>query len=261
MPTNGAPEWYNYYLCGVKGILEALNVGDNTKPELYGMQIALSGNIPPASGLSSSSALVSASILATAHIHGMELHRINLASIAASCERYIGTQGGGMDQAIAYLAKEGCAQFIEFHPQLKATAILLPKNACFVVANSLAAKNKAASSDFNERVVECRLASRCIAKHKQLSNWRSLIRFKELQEALQCSLQELLEVAMQSLCQDVYSRNEICQKLEISEQDLEQNYLTPNTLHMSNFKLRPRALHVIQGNERLLRKFHVTHEP
>lgn len=211
------------------------------------MNVALSGNIPPASGLSSSSALVSASVLATAYMQQMPLNRKNLASIAANCERFIGTQGGGMDQAIAYLAKQGCAQFIEFHPELKASPIILPQNACFVVANSLAPKNKAASSDFNERVVECRLAARFIAKHKQLPNWHELIRFNQLQEALQCNLHELLEMAFNCLQQDTYKRSEICQILEISEQKLEKEFLTANTLHMTSFKLRPRALHVIQG--------------
>lgn len=101
-----------------------------------------------------------------------------MSTISATCERYIGTQGGGMDQAIAFLAKEGnqvfiyyllifiykkcylgCAQYIEWQP-LKATPIKLPNEAVFVIANSLSEANKAATSDFNHRVLECRLASR-----------------------------------------------------------------------------------------------------
>lgn len=35
------------------------------------------------------------------------LDKKRLSAIAAECERYIGTQGGGMDQAIAFLAQEG----------------------------------------------------------------------------------------------------------------------------------------------------------
>lgn len=84
------------------------------------------------------------------------LHKQSLATIAAQCERYIGTQGGGMDQAIAFLAKQGTAQYIEWNP-LTATPVTLPSNAIFVIANSLTEANKAASHDFNQRVVECRL--------------------------------------------------------------------------------------------------------
>lgn len=87
------------------------------------------------------------------------MNKHKLADIAAACERYIGTQGGGMDQAIAFLAEEGCAQFIEWNP-LRATPIKLPNGAVFVIANSLSEANKAANSDFNQRVVECRLGCR-----------------------------------------------------------------------------------------------------
>lgn len=65
LPENGvSPEWYNYFLCGVKGICDELINGPRC-----GMLITVSGNIPPAAGLSSSSALVSAATLATSYVN------------------------------------------------------------------------------------------------------------------------------------------------------------------------------------------------
>lgn len=211
------------------------------------MKIALSGNIPPGSGVSSSSALVSSSVLATAVIYKLKLDRKRLASISAVCERYIGTQGGGMDQAIAYLAKEGCAQFIEFHPELKASPLQLPPGACFVVANSLAEINKAATSDFNERVVECRLGCRLIAYRKEFENWRQILRFVDLQEALNCSLHDMEKYALEFVNKDVYKRSELCNIFQIDDATFQNEFLTCNTQHMQEFKLKQRTLHVIQG--------------
>ena len=36
-----------------------------------------------------------------------KMSKEDMATISASAERYIGTQGGGMDQAIAFLGKTG----------------------------------------------------------------------------------------------------------------------------------------------------------
>lgn len=49
------------------------------------------------------------------------------------------------------------AKMIDFNP-IRATDVILPEGYVFVISHSLAEMNKAASSDFNERVVECRLA-------------------------------------------------------------------------------------------------------
>lgn len=40
-----------------------------------------------------------------------QLSKRELAIISANAERYIGTQGGGMDQAIAFLGKAGNSSF------------------------------------------------------------------------------------------------------------------------------------------------------
>ncbi|EDW80025.1 uncharacterized protein Dwil_GK12284, isoform B [Drosophila willistoni] len=247
LPKIGGPAWYLYFLCGIKGVQEHL--GSKWQPR--GMRIAVIGNVPLAAGLSSSSAMVSSAVLATANVQGMQLDRKELASISARCEQYIGTHSGGMDQAIAYLGKEGCAHHIEFHPKLKGTPVTLPAGKCFVVANSLAQKNKAASSDYNERVVECRLATRWLAKYKNLSNWRNFTRFIDLEEACRMDNATFEELIEQQLTKLIYSRSDICQELGITEQELEKDFLSANTRHMEQFKLRQRALHVIQESGRV----------
>nr|XP_012618972.1 N-acetylgalactosamine kinase isoform X4 [Microcebus murinus] len=96
------PLWHNYFLCGFKGIQEHFGLSN-----LTGMNCLVDGNIPPSSGLSSSSALVCCAGLVTLTVLGMNLSKVELAEICAKSERYIGTEGGGMDQSISFLAEEG----------------------------------------------------------------------------------------------------------------------------------------------------------
>lgn len=140
----------------------------------------------------------------------------------------------------------GCAQYIEWNP-LKATPISLPSNAYFVIANSLTRANKAATSDFNQRVVECRLACRIMAK-KLNFDWRHLERFALLQKELNCNLHQFEEFADRILSKDIYTLADITNALEITDEELENDFLTSNTRHLEKLKLRQRALHVIQGN-------------
>lgn len=73
VPEKGIPpEWHSYVLCGVQGIVERLPVDARTR----GMLVVVSGNVPPASGLSSSSALVSAATLATSFINKVSSQNI-----------------------------------------------------------------------------------------------------------------------------------------------------------------------------------------
>lgn len=62
--------------------------------------------------------------------------------------------------AILFVCK-GMAKLIEFNP-LRATDIMLPKNAVFVIAHSQAYHNKASTADYNLRVAECRLAAQVL---------------------------------------------------------------------------------------------------
>ncbi|KAM7152028.1 N-acetylgalactosamine kinase isoform 3-T3 [Macrochelys suwanniensis] len=148
------PVWHNYFLCGLKGVQEHFGLNSST-----GMNCLLDGTIPPSSGLSSSSALVCCAGLVMLTANGKTLSKVELAEICTKSERYIGTEGGGMDQSISFLAEEGTAKLIEFSP-LRATDVRLPSGAAFVIANSCVEMNKAATSHFNIRVMECRLATK-----------------------------------------------------------------------------------------------------
>lgn len=58
------------------------------------------------------------------------------------------------------MAKSGFAQLIDFNP-VRATDVQLPAGGSFVIAHSLAESQKAvtAATNYNNRVVECRLAA------------------------------------------------------------------------------------------------------
>ncbi|XP_014677082.1 PREDICTED: N-acetylgalactosamine kinase-like [Priapulus caudatus] len=147
------PKWFHYVLCGFRGIVEHLKV---TTPR--GMKVIVDGTIPPSSGLSSSSALVCCAALATLHANNLKMSKVELAELCAHYEKYIGTEGGGMDQSISFMAKQGMAKFIEFNP-IRGVDVKLPEGAVFVIANSCVTASKAVTSHFNTRVVECRLAA------------------------------------------------------------------------------------------------------
>lgn len=245
VPSKGTyPSWHNYFLCGVKGILDYIEkMGDTHRK---GFKVAVSGNIPPASGLSSSSALVCSAALASAFLFDLPLSKHLLATLSASSEQYIGTQGGGMDQAIAFLAKKGYAQYITFNP-VRATPIKLPNDAVFVIANSLSEANKAATSDFNHRVVECKLATKLIAKLTERP-WQDVEKLGQLQsDILDIELEELEQLIKKHLTKDVYTKEELMEIFKLHEKEFEEQMLTPNTRNEKTFKLRQRALHVIQG--------------
>ncbi|KAL8151693.1 hypothetical protein V2J09_021501 [Rumex salicifolius] len=66
--------------------------------------------------------------------------------------------------AISIMAKTGFAELIDFNP-IRATDVGLPAGGSFVIAHSLAESQKAvtAATNYNNRVVECRLASIVLA--------------------------------------------------------------------------------------------------
>ncbi|KAM0984737.1 hypothetical protein ACFX2I_012022 [Malus domestica] len=152
-------KWGHYFICGYKGFYEfAKSKGENVGP--VGLDVLIDGTVPTGSGLSSSAALVCASTIAIMAAFGLNFPKKEIAQLTCECERHIGTQSGGMDQAISVMAKPGFAELIDFNP-IRATDVQLPAGGTFVVAHSLADSQKAvtAATNYNNRVVECRLAA------------------------------------------------------------------------------------------------------
>lgn len=131
-----------------------------------GIEAAVHGDIPPAAGLSSSSAMLVACALALIQANDVEIERTELMALLAAAERYVGTKSGGMDQAISLGGRRGEAVMIEFEP-LRLTHVPVPAKWCFVIANSLvrAEKSGAAQAAYNARTTECRAALQALADH------------------------------------------------------------------------------------------------
>lgn len=156
--------WGNYFLCGYKGVFEHCARVGVEAPAAVGLDVCVHGLVPAGAGVSSSSALVVASALAVMAAHGLDFPKVQLAELARVCEQHIGTMSGGMDQAISVLGQRGQAKLVEFNP-VRASPVSLPAGHTFVIANCLAVSEKAvsAATQYNYRVVECRLAAAALA--------------------------------------------------------------------------------------------------
>ncbi len=152
IPSGPQGDWGNYLKAPCQSLTRRFG-------SLRGMDAVVTSSLPVASGLSSSSALVIAMGQALLHGNDLTLPTLELAEAMARAERYTGTQGGGMDQAIALGALAGHASRIEFDP-LRLFPIPIPPYWRFVVAHTLvrAEKSGAAQTAYNERTRECREA-------------------------------------------------------------------------------------------------------
>jgi N-acetylgalactosamine kinase len=159
IPPYDTGDWGNYPKAAAQGLLERFRA-DGVPPEAFGgLNAVIHGDIPSAAGLSSSSAMVVLGALMLLASGGRSLPGPELATLLARAEHYVGTQGGGMDQAASLLSRAGNALKIDFFP-LRVAPAPLPEGAVFVAADSLvkAAKTAEALDKYNRRPIECRLA-------------------------------------------------------------------------------------------------------
>ena len=151
-------DWGNY----VKAAAQAL-IGRGG--EIRGFDALVDSDLPVAAGLSSSSALIVAAALALLESSGLGMDPLELMTILAKGERYVGTEGGGMDQAICLGGRWGTACKIDFDP-LRLTATPVPPDWRFVIAPSLvpAEKSGGVRDAYNLRGHQCRESLGLVAR-------------------------------------------------------------------------------------------------
>ena len=152
IPADAAGAWGNYPRAAAQALWREIG-------SLTGIEGVMGSTVPVAAGLSSSSALVVASAIALLEANGREIERKRLMGLLADGERYVGLQGGGMDQAISLGGLAGHALRIDFRP-LRFTPVPMPVDWRFIVASTgiEAAKAAGAREAYNARVRECREA-------------------------------------------------------------------------------------------------------
>ncbi len=164
IPPYETGDWANYVKASIQGVIDHFPAH-----ALRGASMVVDGRVPPAAGLSSSSALAVSTALAFMAVNQLELDPLEAATMVARSERYVGTHGGGMDQAASIFGRRDHALFIEFDP-LRVRAIKMPANAALVVADSrqIADKSGTVRAEYNRRVVECSLAARILGRALKL---------------------------------------------------------------------------------------------
>lgn len=148
-PPGPDGDWGNYLKAAARDRVRALG-------RLRGFDAVLGSDVPVAAGLSSSSALVVAVAVALEAVNDGATPPLELAETLARAERFVGTEGGGMDQAVCLGARAGHAALVRFEP-LSIEQVAVPGGWRFVVAHSgvRAEKSGGARAAYNERRRSC----------------------------------------------------------------------------------------------------------
>lgn len=308
-------KWQHYVLCGYHGVLatqllgvepanvlaharrlaaatERLAEADRLLSDLEHIRLLVDSDLPPASGLSSSSALVCASAIATSlllrhnpdllqgrpepaphktaqskhnngSLDGRLLARHSLADSCSKFEHLVGTHGGGMDQAVILAAQKDYAKYVEFVPKLRCDNVQLPGDTVWLVSHCGSSYPKAATSGFNSRVLETKLGAAIIAKASRRSDipLDHTITLGAIKRQLfqGMSTQDLIshirsEQVFNGL--NEFSVDQVCGRLELTRAELVRRFNTSEDLLRAlddKLQLLNRCEHVFEEAERVER--------
>ncbi len=139
---------------------------------LRGMDIVVSGNIPPAAGLSSSSSLVVASAESTIAVNQLDVFPAQFVDLCGEGEWFVGTRGGSADHAAVKMGRRGKVIQVGFFDFALKQEMDFLADYVMVVGNSgiSARKSGSARDQFNHRIACYRLGLRLIRRsHPQFA--------------------------------------------------------------------------------------------
>jgi len=127
--------------------------------KVAGLNLALTGDVPIAAGLSSSSTLVVAALQAAIALNRFELASRQFIDLCGEGEWFVGSRGGAGDHAAIYLGQRGKIAHVGYLPFRVARIIDAPADYQVVIANShvKASKSSGAKDVFNARVASYNL--------------------------------------------------------------------------------------------------------
>jgi galactokinase len=140
-----AGDWENYLRAAAQTVAGKWGVG-------RGIDAEISSDLPPAAGLSSSSALLVAMTQGLLRANGYNPGFEELMEVLPDGEQFVGTRGGGMDHAASLGSKAGHASLVEFDP-VRIRHIPIPRGWTFLIAHSgvTAEKSGPAREEYNAR--------------------------------------------------------------------------------------------------------------
>ncbi len=152
---DSANKWSNY----IRGVAWALLARGFILP---GLDLAIQGDVPRGSGLSSSAALEVCAATTFAEIGNLEISKVEIAKLCQRAEsEFVGMKCGIMDQFISALARADHALLIDCR-DLSYQNVPLPRGAQIVVCDTLKRRGLV-DSEYNTRRAECEQAVRLLA--------------------------------------------------------------------------------------------------
>lgn len=195
-------DWANYFKASV------LRFQFESKDVIRGMDIAVSGNIPVAAGLSSSSSIVVATAEAIVALNSLNLTDKEFIDLCGEGEWFVGSRGGAGDHAAMKCSKKNLITQLEFKPFKVGKSVAFSNKYAIIVADSCqkAKKSEGCKDIFNEKVASYEFALMYLKRNYSIYN------FVEFRDIIKISSNKKIYELIKSLKQKV-TREEILKDL------------------------------------------------